>query len=85
MHWTGWFQTASVLRHHETDLTADDSIMAKAMRQSIEAGTGQALALAKFFAEWKLPGASTLLSLATVLSFIFSQWSNVPGEPHGPV
>ncbi|KEY68846.1 hypothetical protein S7711_03786 [Stachybotrys chartarum IBT 7711] len=52
--------------------------MARAMRQSIEAGTGQALALAKFFAEWKLPGASTLLSLATVLSFIFSQWSNVP-------
>jgi chaperone BCS1 len=41
-------------------------------------GSSQVLALAKTFAEWRLPGYNTLLSLATILSFLLSQWSNIP-------
>ncbi|KAI9159007.1 Mitochondrial chaperone BCS1 [Paramyrothecium foliicola] len=44
----------------------------------MEPRSTQALALAKFFADWRLPGANTLLSLATILSFLFSQWRNIP-------
>jgi chaperone BCS1 len=44
----------------------------------MEPRSSQVLALAKFFADWRLPGASTLLSLATLFSFFLSQWTNIP-------
>jgi hypothetical protein len=46
----------------------------------MESRSSQVVALAKFFADWRLPGANTLLSLATILSFIFTQWKHIPGE-----
>ncbi|KAH7329647.1 P-loop containing nucleoside triphosphate hydrolase protein [Stachybotrys elegans] len=48
------------------------------MLSLVEPKSKQVLALVQFFSEWRLPGANTLLSLATILSFLFTQWYNLP-------